>query len=74
MKFAETKKNVTNSIPAKVKGRILNYLAFICSLQIEYDDRAKQPLKQQQQQHQKQSIKKPIEDEYEGEDFDIDAI
>lgn len=46
----------------------------ICT-QIEYDDRAKQPLKQQQQQQQKQSAKKPIVDENEeGDDFDIDAI
>ena len=40
--------------------------------QIEYDDRAKQPLTQQQQQH---PVKPPvINDSDEGEDFDIDAI
>ncbi|XP_046421077.1 eukaryotic translation initiation factor 5 [Neodiprion pinetum] len=42
-------------------------------LEIEYDDRAKQPLKQQQQQQQ-QPTKKPLIDDSEEDDVDIDAI
>ncbi|XP_025602425.1 eukaryotic translation initiation factor 5 [Athalia rosae] len=41
-------------------------------LEIEYDDRAKQPLKQQQQQQQQP--KKPVANDSEEDDFDIDAI
>lgn len=40
-------------------------------LQIEYDDRAKQ-LEKQKQNPQVQ--KKPVEDDSEDDDFDIDAI